>query len=170
MDEATRNFYRRHKSLLQGKVLEIGSLNVNGGLRDIIDVFGVDMREGPGVDLVCPVQNLLEHFQPGHFDACVSAGTLEHIEDWRGFVRTTWELVKEGGYLVLTIASLQKKRHAYPDDYWRLTEDQIRTIYPRMTNYTELSERNNNRFASVGWVVKKEGELGSLDFEPIKVP
>ena len=170
MDEATRNFYRKHKSLLQGKVLEIGSLNVNGGLRDIIDVFGVDMREGPGVDLVCPVQNLLEHFDHGHFDACVSAGTLEHIEDWRGFVRTTWELVKEGGYLVLTIASLQKKRHAYPDDYWRLTKDQIRMIYPRMTNYTELSERNNNRFASVGWVVKKEGQLGSLDFEPVKVP
>jgi hypothetical protein len=170
MDEATRIFYRKHKSKLQGKVFEIGSLDVNGGLRDIIDVFGVDMRPGPGVDLVCPVQDLGKHFESGHFDACVSAGTLEHIEDWKGFVRVTWDLVKEGGYLVLTIASLQKKRHAYPDDYWRLTEDQIRTIYPRMTDYEEIGKKASGRCVSVGWVVMKEGELGSLDFDPIKVP
>lgn len=169
MDEATRQFYRKHKGKLLGKVLEIGSLDVNGGLRDILDIFGVDMRKGPGVDLVCPVQDLKQHFPDGHFDACVSAGTLEHIEDWRGFVRVTWDLVKEGGYLALTIASLHKGRHAYPDDYWRLTEDQIRTIYPRMEDYEELGG-NHGRCVSVGWVVKKEGALGSLDFDPIKVP
>lgn len=171
MDEATRVFYKKHKKFLGGKVLEIGSLNVNGGIRDVIDIdTGVDMRNGPGVDLVCPVQDLHKHFKSGHFDACVSAGTIEHIEDWRGFMLVTWDLVREGGYLVLTIASLQKKRHAYPDDYWRMTEDHIRTIYPRMTDYEEIGKKASGRCVSVGWVVKKEGELGSLDFEPIKVP
>jgi len=169
MDEATRIFYRKHKKLLSGKVLEIGSLDVNGGLRDILDIYGVDMRKGPGVDLVSPVQDLHNHFKTGHFDGCVSAGTIEHIEDWRGFVRVTWDLVKEGGYLVLTIASLQKKRHAYPDDYWRMTEEQIRTIYPRMEHYEEIGKKASGRCVSVGWVVKKEGELGNLDFEPIKI-
>lgn len=169
MDEATRKWYRKHKGKLTGNVLEIGSLDVNGGLRDVIDIsVGVDMRSGPGVDLVCPVQDLHQHFPSGYFDACVSAGTLEHIEDWKAFVRVTWDLVREGGYLVLTIASLQKKRHAYPDDYWRLTEDQIRTIYPQMTDYEPIGKKSE-KCASVGWVVKKEGELGSLDFEPVRV-
>lgn len=169
MDEATRLFYRKHRGKLTGKVLEIGSLDVNGGLRDVIGItVGVDMRSGPGVDLVCSVEKLKEHFPDGYFDACVSAGTLEHIEDWRGFVRVTWGLVKDGGYLVLTIASPQKGRHAYPDDYWRLTEDQIRRIYPNGHGFEGLGGRAD-RPTSIGWVVKKEGDLGSLDFDPIRV-
>ncbi len=169
MDEATLQYARKHRYKLQGKVLEVGSLDVNGSVRSVIDVtVGIDMREGKGVDLVCPVNDLPKHYPLGYFDACCSFGTLEHVEDWRGFVKTTWDMVKEGGWLVLSIASLMKKRHAYPDDYWRMTEEQIRTIYPRLEDYRPLGGKD--RYASVGWVVKKEGELGSLDFEPIKVP
>jgi len=103
MDKATLDFYRKHKDLLTGRVLEIGSLNVNGSIREVIDIaVGVDLRRGKGVDLIFPVEKLKEIFADGSFDACVSAGTLEHVEDWRGFVRVTWDLVKEGGYLVLT--------------------------------------------------------------------
>ena len=53
MDAATKDFYLRHKDKLGGKVLEIGSYNVNGGLREVIDItVGVDMRGGRGVDVV----------------------------------------------------------------------------------------------------------------------
>lgn len=164
MDKATLEYISKHKDKLIGKVLDVGSFNVNGAARDVIDIaVGIDMRVGPGVDLVCKVQDISKHYPAGYFDACVSVGTLEHVEDWRGFVQATWDAVREGGYLVLSIASLNKGRHAYPDDYWRLTKDQIRTIYPRMEDYTLLAG------ASVGWVVKKEGQLGSLDFEPVRV-
>lgn len=168
MDKATLDFYRKHKDLLTGRVLEIGSLNVNGSIREVIDIaVGVDLRRGKGVDLIFPVEKLKEIFADESFDACVSAGTLEHVEDWRGFVRVTWDLVKEGGYLVLTIASPQKGRHSYPDDYWRLTNEQIQRIYPGSYGIENLGKKAP---VSVGWVVKKEGELGSLDFDPIKVP
>ena len=40
---------------ISGKILEVGSCNRNGGLRDICpegsDWFGVDLEEGPGVDV-----------------------------------------------------------------------------------------------------------------------
>ena len=164
MNEATQRFYQKHKDKLGANVLEIGSLNVNGCLRDVIDItVGVDIRKGKGVDLVCPVENLKSHFKDGYFDSCVSAGTLEHVKDWKSFVTVTWDLVKDGGWLVLTIASLKKGRHNYPNDYWRMTEDQIRSIYPNLEDYTPLSG------SAVGWIVKKEGSLGSLDFEPIHV-
>ena len=164
MDKATLEYLKAHKDKLQGRVLEVGSFNVNGGVREVIDVsVGIDMRAGRGVDLVCPVERLHDYFPDGDFDACVSCGTLEHVKNWKAFVEVTWDMVKEGGFLVLTIASLAKKRHNYPNDYWRMTEEQIRTIYPNMENYQPLAG------ASVGWTVKKEGELGSLDFEPLGV-
>jgi hypothetical protein len=42
-------------------VLEVGSLNINGTVRDFFDAkeyVGVDLIEGPGVDRVCAGQDL----------------------------------------------------------------------------------------------------------------
>lgn len=165
MDNATLEFVRTHKEKLTGRVLEIGSFNVNGSVREIIDVVvGVDLRKGKGVDIVCPVQDLKQHFPDASFDACVSTATLEHIKDWKGFVNVTWDLVKTGGYLVITMASIHKGRHDYPHDYWRMTEEQIKTIYPHAKDFGLIGKN-----VSIGWTVKKRGKLGSLDFEPIRV-
>ncbi len=165
MTSKIKQFLEMWKHYLEGRVLEIGSLNVNGAAREIIPIaVGVDIRKGQGVDLVASVTELPSYFPNGSFDACVSTETLEHVEDWRGFVRTTWDMVKDGGYLVMTMASMSKGRHAYPDDYWRMSLDHIKLIYPRAEWVGNLGP------VSIGWVVKKEGELGSLDFEPHKVP
>ncbi len=161
MDEATRLFYKKHKGKLGTTVLEIGSLNVNGGLRDVIPItVGIDMRKGPGVDVVCSVSDLKAHFPDGSFDSCVSAGTLEHVEDWKGFVNNTWDAVKEGGYLVMTVASMNKGRHNYPNDYWRFTVEQLREIYPS----AEWIGKVGN--VSYGWIVKKSGGRPNIDIVP----
>jgi predicted SAM-dependent methyltransferase len=169
MDSLTLDFINRNKDKLSGRVMEVGSFNVNGGIRDIIDVsVGIDMRKGKGVDLVCSASDIDKHFKPRSFDAVVSTGTLEHVEDWRGFIKQTWKVVKNGGWLVMTMASVHKGRHAYPNDYWRMTLDQIRQIYPNAEWIGDLT-KGKPKFVSIGWVVKKEGKLGSLDFEPIKI-
>lgn len=160
-------FIEEHKDKLQGKVIEIGSYNVNGSVRDVIHVtLGVDMREGPGVDLVCPVEAL--DLPPESFDACVSTDTLEHVKDWRGFIRKTWDLVKPNGWLVMTMAHQRKGRHAYPDDYWRMTPENILMIYPEASVF-ELS-KEGKKPSSLAWVVQKKGILGNLEFEPCPVP
>lgn len=166
MNQAAMDYIASHKDKLTGRVIEIGSLNVNGTVRDVIKVeVGVDLRKGKCVDLVCPVENLLEHYEPETFDACVSSGSLEHIEDWKGFARVTWALVKEGGWLVITMASTHKGRHAYPDDYWRMEESHVKQIWPNYDNYTDIDR------VSIGWVVQKTGELGDIDkVSPIVVP
>lgn len=151
-------FLRANKEKLTGRVIEIGSRYENGTVRDVLDIaVGVDIRQGNGVDLVAPVENLLSHFKPGEFDACVSTETLEHCSDWKGFVRVTWELVKNGGWLVMTMASTHKARHAYPDDYVRFNEEHIRMIYPDAEFIGPLGR------VSIGWVVRKIGDLGDLD-------
>lgn len=160
MTPQVKEFIKNHKDKLQGNVLEVGSLNVNGSARDVINVsLGIDMRPGNGVDLVC---NISDFNQTG-FDACVSTETLEHVEDWKSFVINTWNAVKDGGYLVMTMASMKKGRHAYPDDYWRFTTGQIREIYPSAEWVGDVGR------ISIGWVVKKDG-FPNLDVVPYKVP
>ena len=65
-------------------VIEMGSLNINGTVRDFYDntirYIGVDLAEGPGVDLISEGQNvdLAEH----SFDVAVSAECFEHNPYW----------------------------------------------------------------------------------------
>jgi SAM-dependent methyltransferase len=65
-------------------VIEMGSLNLNGSLREFFEnpvkYVGVDIHEGPGVDLVCPAQNVT--FDDNSFDVAVSAECFEHNPYW----------------------------------------------------------------------------------------
>jgi len=50
-------------------VIDVGSLNVNGNLRIVVApllpkaYIGIDMRSGPGVDIVCRAENLVSKFR-----------------------------------------------------------------------------------------------------------
>ena len=64
-------------------VLEIGSLNINGTVRDFFTTdryLGVDVEDGPGVDLVAQGQDL--KFPDNCFDVAVSAECFEHNPYW----------------------------------------------------------------------------------------
>ena len=76
---------------IAGKILEVGSCNVNGGLRDICpegsEWVGVDLEEGPGVDIVLTDPHKLP-FEDNSFDVILSSSVFEHTEFF-------WELFKE---------------------------------------------------------------------------
>jgi Methyltransferase domain len=71
-----------------GRVLEIGSLDVNGGVRDLFpnvrEYWGIDIQDGPGVDQVVDATT---HVTDRSYDCVVSTEVLEHVEDWRGIVK-----------------------------------------------------------------------------------
>jgi hypothetical protein len=65
------------------KVLEVGSLDINGTVRDFFtdcDYTGVDLSEGPGVDVVGQGQELT--YPDNFFDFSVSAECFEHNPFW----------------------------------------------------------------------------------------
>lgn len=114
------DFARKHKGKIAGNVLEVGSYNVNGSIRDILPIsVGTDMREGPGVDQVCSVSDLISTFGPESFDCVVSCDALEHIEDWEAALVNMWGILKPDGYLFLTMANMRKGYHGYPSDWHR---------------------------------------------------
>lgn len=165
MNGGVRGFVQNHRDKLKGRVLEVGSLNVNGCVRDLVPhAIGTDMRAGPNVDVVCPAEKLLEHFGADSFDAVMSLDAFEHVQDWRGFVTNMWGVLKPNGWLVLTMASPKKGRHAYPDDYWRAGWDLIAEIFPDADDMGTMG-------VSIGWVVQKKRELPDLSkIELIPVP
>lgn len=65
-------------------VLEMGSLNINGTVRDFYTntkkYIGVDLDEGPGVDLVAHTENV--DFPDNSFDVSISAECFEHNPYW----------------------------------------------------------------------------------------
>lgn len=65
------------------RVLEVGSLDVNGSVRDFFtdcDYTGIDVGVGQGVDVVAQGQ---EYDAPdGHFDTVISAECFEHNPFW----------------------------------------------------------------------------------------
>lgn len=65
-------------------VLEVGSLNINGTVRDFFtncEYTGVDVGAGPGVDVVAQGQDLT--YAAGAFDVCISAECFEHNPYWK---------------------------------------------------------------------------------------
>lgn len=72
------------------RVLEVGSRYVNGSVRPLIERFfrpkeyvGVDIEPGKFVDLILPVEKLIDHFGRESFDVVIATELLEHVMDWR---------------------------------------------------------------------------------------
>ena len=145
---------------LTGKVLEVGSFNVNGSVRDSVTIHtGIDLRKGKGVDLVCKAEDLANHFADGFFDSVVTTDTLEHVEHWRECLSAISKAVKPDGWWVCSMASLKKGKHDYPNDYWRFSPEQLEQVFPGAT----VSDLH----VSYAWCWKN----GTLDLsvEPSKV-
>jgi len=76
------------KEEIQGKrVIELGSYDVNGSLRTYVkslnpsEYIGVDIKKGPGVDIVCDAENIVDKFGNEAFDVVISTELLEHVRN-----------------------------------------------------------------------------------------
>ncbi len=119
-------------------ILEVGSYNVNGGIKEIVTALkplfymGVDMREGPDVDAVVNACELTYKFGHNMFDVVISCEMLEHVEDWRSAIVHMKNVLKPGGTLFLTTRSYGFPLHDYPDDYWRFEQWDMNKIFADM--------------------------------------
>jgi len=94
------------------KVLEIGSLNINGTVRDFFedcDFTGIDLGEGPGVDIVCQGQ---DHDAPDEsYDVICSAECFEHNPYWIETFENMIRLCKQKGLVFFTCATDGRQEH-----------------------------------------------------------
>ena len=121
---------------IQGKrVLEVGSVDVNGNLRPTVTVLGpseyigVDIEAGKGVDVICSAENIIDEFGKESFDAVISTEMLEHVRDWKKVISNIKNIVKPDGVILLTTRSLGFKYHGFPYDFWRFEETDMKDIF-----------------------------------------
>ena len=94
------------------KVLEIGSLNLNGSVRDFFqdcDYLGLDVSAGKDVDMVCEGQN---YSGPDNsFNQVISCEVMEHNPFWKETLQNMLRLCAPGGLFTLTCATTGRPEH-----------------------------------------------------------
>ena len=121
---------------VKGKdVLEVGAYDVNGSARPYLEnlgprsYVGIDLQEGPRVDLILDAEHLVERFGEETFDVVVSTEMLEHVADWRRIITNMKRVVRPGGLIVITTRSRGFGFHDFPHDYWRYEPEDMRVIF-----------------------------------------
>jgi SAM-dependent methyltransferase len=118
---------------LPGPIVEVGSYQVPGqeDIADLRDLFpgrpylGVDLRPGPGVDMVADVEALPQ--DDASVGTVVTVSTFEHVPRfWRAFEEVHRILRPDGALLIA--CPFYFHLHAHPSDYWRFTPDALRLL------------------------------------------
>lgn len=122
------------------KVLEVGSLDLNGSIRPNFlecEYLGIDVGEGRGVDLVCQGQ---DYAGPSdHFDTVISCEAMEHNPFWKETLLNMIRVCRPGGLIVMTCATVGREEHGTA----RTTpEDSPLTVASGWDYYRNLSERD----------------------------
>lgn len=94
------------------KVLEVGSLNINGSIRvffSLCDYLGIDVGSGPGVDLVCDGQSLDSADET--YDTVGSCECFEHNPYWVETFNNMHRMTKQGGLIFMTCATTGRAEH-----------------------------------------------------------
>lgn len=113
------------------KVLDIGAANFNGSYRSLfsasnIDFIGVDLEEGPGVDIVLQSPYQLP-FENESIDLVISGQAFEHCEFfWASFDEMLRVLHPDGMIFLLVPSS--GPEHRYPVDCYRFYPDSMTAL------------------------------------------
>ena len=118
-------FFSRYVTVSPVSILEIGSYNVNGTLKDFqpegAKWVGVDIENGPGVDLVIDDTSALP-FEDSSFDYVVASSVFEHDPTFWSTFSEMVRVLKNGGSIYINSPS-NGMIHRYPIDVFRFYPD-----------------------------------------------
>lgn len=142
MTDALENI--REKVPPQARVLDVGSYDVNGTYRPLVEglgwsYVGCDIQPGPNVDVVSDSPSGLPFCE--EFDVVISGQMLEHSEDPQEIVLAMARALRPGGYLVINTHH-SFAEHRFPADYWRFMQDGLLLLFVR----TQLLEALDVRY------------------------
>jgi SAM-dependent methyltransferase len=99
------------------KVLEVGSQNINGSVReafhDQCDYIGIDLGMAKDVDWVIPGE--LVELPDGWADVVVSTECFEHCVDWHKVFLNMLRIARKGALIIVTAASHGRPVHGTLD-------------------------------------------------------
>lgn len=115
------------------RVLEVGSLNVNGTVKhlfsDAEEYIGIDFRDGKDVDIVMNAHDIPTRFMENSFDTVICMDMLEHDDRFWITLSAINFVLKPGGFLWIVMPTIDFPIHNHPGDYWRATEQAFRDVF-----------------------------------------
>jgi len=183
MHEQARRFTLFVKENLQkffygGKVLDVGSGDINGNNRFLFDnseYHGNDVFQANNVTIVSKTTAL--PFESETFDTVISTECFEHDPEYADSFRKIVDMLKPGGLFVFTCASTGRPEHGtrrtrphdsygtignvegWTDYYKNLTvEDLDVAVNIRQTFSQYASYYNSDSYDLYFWGIKKEGD------------
>lgn len=161
--------------LVQGKrVLEVGSMDVNGSLRPHIESLdpsyyvGIDIAIGVGVDRVLNARDILDAYGSKRWDLVVSTEMLEHCPEWDEAVYQMKESLDDGGWLLITTVGPGFPNHDWPGDYWRFTGSIMTQALADLADLTVATSEVLN--PSVFALGRRDGEVSKPDVVALPAP
>ncbi len=156
---------QRYPAHFSGDVLEFGSLNINGSVRDHFSdpqtYIGIDCHEGEDVDQV----SLFHEYVGPHVDVVISCEALEHDPYSRWSIECMVEHLRPGGLLILTAGGPKRERHGVGEygpsktHYANFTRekllDYVESGWPHWSVVATNYERNNRDVQL--WAIKSQG-------------
>lgn len=147
-------FERQFVRPKEGRTLIVGS-QVYGGKEDrrlrYADVVGLDMLDGPGVDLVLDLEEPLPD-GIGQFDHIECMSVLEHSRRPWLLAANLERLLADGGTIYVTTPWIWKY-HPYDHDYYRFSRDAFRALFENIEwehlQYAAECLRTDDRTARV---------------------
>lgn len=105
---AIARFYFDNREYLDGtKVADVGSLNINGAVKDVIPhCVGFDIVEGDGVDVIIEPGIIPEEHQK-QYGAVIASSSFAYCADPYLYRRQLTDLLVPGGLLLLITCSVK---------------------------------------------------------------
>lgn len=123
-----RAWVEQHADKLGNDVLEVGSRQHVPGAWWLVNSdlargqwTGIDMQEGPGVDLVADAENLPWNWNR-RFTGVLCSEVLEHVRHPLHALSELGRVLQPGGWIVVTTL-FAFPEHGFPDDYRRWTRN-----------------------------------------------
>ncbi len=127
-----RDRYLSGKEKQQLKILDIGSMSVNGSYKPIFadtswHYQGLDMAAGPNVDICLDNPYDWHSLASDSQDVIISGQALEHVEFFWVTMLEIERVMKPGGLCCIIVPS-SGPQHRYPVDCWRFYPDGVRAL------------------------------------------
>jgi len=149
-------FVKKNINRIKGPILEVGSKDYGNtqNLRPLFPYYeyiGVDMEDGPGVDVVLDLTNDLDIINKvlGYkkFKTIFCFSVLEHCSNPFKFCNNLQEILDQDGIIFIS-APFSWRIHGYPSDYWRFTPEGIKILFSELKFDMNDANLTSTRFGS----------------------
>ncbi|MDP3900210.1 MAG: class I SAM-dependent methyltransferase [bacterium] len=141
-----------HINFLFGNVLNAGCGTRPIHIPNAKRVTNLDIMNNNNVDVVADLENI--PFNDATFDSILNIAVLEHCRRPWVIIGEFNRVLKPNGRIICVVPFLQPV-HMHPTDYFRVTEDGLKSIFNDQGFDIKLIKKTHSIFHVLGWFMEE---------------